>query len=63
MLRITIPRHSPISEFMLETISNQQPMPVSETLMLVRALILGPMYERTIRLEQLTVGVHYSVSV
>ena len=63
MLKILIPRHSPISESLLETISNQQPMPVTETLMLDLTFILGPMYERTMRLEPLTIGVRYSESV
>ena len=61
--RILILGHSLMLECLLETNSNQQLMRVTKTSMLVLALLLGIIHEKTIRLEQLTAGVHFSVSV
>ena len=68
VLRILIPRHSPMSECLLETNSSQPLMPATRIyygwiLMLTTTLILGLKYNGTRRLEQLTLGVHSSVSV
>ena len=67
VLRIPIPRRSPMLECMLET-KSQLLMPATEiyhgrTFLLTTALILELKYRRIRRLEQLTVGVHSSVSV
>ena len=68
VLRMLIPRHSPMLKCLLETNSSQPLMPATEiyfgrTFMLTTALILGLKYRGTKRLEQLTVWVHSSVSV
>ena len=68
MLRIPIPRHSPMSECLLVKNPNQLLMPATDiyygrTFMLTADLILGRKYKVTRRLEQLTDGVHSTVSV
>ena len=68
VLRILNPSHSSMLECFLETNPSQPLMPATEicigrTFMLTTALILGLKYKGTRRLEQLTVGVHSSVSV
>ena len=68
VLKIPIPKHSPMLECLLETNSSQLQMPAikicyGRTFILTTALILEPKYWRKIKLEPLTVGVHSSVSV